>query len=204
MRNTMMNSRSRRNRQRGGAVQIILGIVGGVILLCVVVVVATVWAVKTFVHIEVSESGNGKRIEITTPFGELRVADAEEIAEELDLPVYPGARSGENGVSIRLGGRWLEKEGGLDVLAAEFRTRDSVDEVDAWYRERLSVKFERKEGEHIVLFDRNKDWPGEMDAEIDGIAYVDETSSRVRAVTITKKGFRTEIGMFEIRKAERQ
>src|SRR3970040_1689134 len=45
-------------------------------------------------------------------------------------------------------GRVEEKEGGLNMVAASFRTRDPFDQVDAWYREQLGPDFTRETG-HI-------------------------------------------------------
>lgn len=194
----------RRGRERGGAPQVILAVVAGIILLVVAVVAATLWLATNFFQVEITESDDGQQVKISTPFGELNVEGAEAVAGRLKLPVYPGAEPEDEGVSVRFHASFGDKEGGFSAAGAEFQTYDSLDRVDAWYREQLGPEFERKQGRHVRLVSRNHSWGGEMDMDINGIGYVAETGSRVRGIILEQKGSRVEIGLFEFREAERQ
>jgi hypothetical protein len=154
--------------------------------------------------VEIIKSDDGQQVKISTPFGELNVEGAEAVASRLKLPIYPNAEPEDEGASVRFHASFGDKEGGFSAAGAEFRTGDSIEEVDAWYREQLGPEFERKQGHNVRLFSREHDWGGEMDMDINGIGYVAETGSRVRGVILEQKGSRVEIGLFEFREAERQ
>ena len=197
-----MNSRIHScTAERGTALQVILGIIAGVVVLVMLVVAVTIWAVRNFVEIEISETSDGTRVEVSTPFGEMTVSDAEIEAEDLGLPLYPGAELEDGGGTFSLRGRTGDDVKGLTVRGAEYRVRASLDEVDEWYREQLGSEFKRHEGEEIDLFD-GKDWPGKIEFDSDDLVYVDESGSRVRGVVLEEHGTRVEIGMFELRKDE--
>ena len=201
----MSNRIFRRTNQRGaGPLEVILWMVGGLVLLVALVVAVSIWAVSSLVDVEVSETEDGKQVEISTPFGDLSIEGAESVASKLKLPVYPGAEPEDEGGSVRFRGRIGDEEGGFSARGAHFRTRDSLDEVDAWYREQLGSEYERKEGHQVVITGRHDGFPGDIDIEIDGVAYVVESRGRVRGVILEPKGSRVDIGLFELREARRQ
>ena len=199
-----MSQWRRSKGERGGALQVILAIIAGIILLVVAVVAVTIWAMSNFFSVEISDSGDGRQVKISTPFGELNVEGAEAVAGRLKLPIYPGAEPEDEGGSIRFRGSIGEEEGGLSIAGAEFRTFDSLEEVDAWYRKELGPEFERKEGRNINVVSRDHSWGGEMDMQINGIGYISETGSRVRGVILEAKGSRVKIGLFEFTEEQRQ
>jgi hypothetical protein len=199
-----MSNFLRRGREHGGAPQVILAIVAVIILLVVAVVAVTFWVAANYFQVEITESDDGQQVKISTPFGELNVEGAEAVAGRLKLPIYPNAEPEDEGGSVRFHASLGNEEGGFSAAGAGFRTDDSIEEVDAWYREQLGPEFERKEGRKVRLISHEHSWGGEVDMDIDGIGYVSETDSLVRGVVLEDKGTRVEIGLFEFREAERQ
>lgn len=190
-----------RTAERGTALQVILGIIAGVVVLVMLVVAVTVWAVRNFVDIEISETADGTRVEVTTPFGEMTVSDAEVEAEDLGLPLYPGAELEDGGGTFSLRGGTGDDVEGLTVRGAEYRVRATLEEVDEWYRNELGSEFKRHEGEEIDLFD-GKNWPGKIEFDMDDLVYLEESGSRVLGVALEEHGRRVDIGLFELRKDE--
>ncbi len=185
--------------ERGGTLQVILAIVGGIIALCVLV---AVWAVQRYVHIEVDDSGGEKRVEISTPFGGITVEEAEDAARDLKLPVYPGARPDDESASVRLWGEIGDEKGALDITVAKFHTRDSLEQVDAFYREQLGAEFKRQEGRISVR--AFKHWKGHSRVEFDGVLFADESATRMRGVGLEPKSSGVEITLFDVREEGEQ
>ena len=185
--------------ERGGTLQVILAIVGGIIALCVLV---AVWAVQRYVHIEVDDSGGEKRVEISTPFGGITVEEAEDAARDLKLPVYPGARPDDESASVRLWGEIGDEKGALDITVAKFHTRDSLEQVDAFYREQLEAEFKRQEGRISVR--AFKHWKGHSRVEFDGVLFADESATRMRGVGLEPKSSGVEITLFDVREEGEQ
>ena len=196
----MTASISRFRTERGGAGKVILGIIGGLIALVVMVVLITIWAVRSYVDVEITEDEDGTSVAITTPFGEMSVSEANATPEDLGLPLYPDAEADGDGGTFRVRGGGDDVEG-ITFRGSEFRVRADFDEVDEWYRKELSEDFQRKEGEDIKLFNQ-RDWPGEIEVDIDGILYIRERGKRVSGVVLERHGRRVEIGLFEVRKDE--
>lgn len=189
-------------RQGGGALQIVLAIIGGIIVLCVLVAMVTVWAVGRFVRIEVADSGGEQRVEISTPFGGLTVEKAEDVARELKLPVYPDAWPDDESASVRLWGEIGDERGGLDITVAQFRTRASLEEVDRFYREQLGPEYRRKEGHVNIRAFRH--WRGKSEIEFDGVVFADESATRVRGVALEPRRSGVDIALFDIREEAEQ
>jgi hypothetical protein len=192
-----------RNSERGGALKIILGIIGGLILLCVVAAVVAVWAVRHYVKVEVERAGDVEKVQIRTPIGDLEVSKDEDAAKELRLPVYPGAVAGDGSASVRLRGRLWEDEGGLNVLTAEFRTEADFDDVDAWYRQQLGPDFTRQRG-RIGGVDSDGPWKITVEPGGDDVIYSREQEGRLRGVALGREAGDTTINLFDIGEARRQ
>ncbi len=87
------------------------------------------------VHEEKSADNQEKKVEIKTPFGDLKVNNQADV-KDTGLPVYPGARqvpgnehdSNSANVNISVG------DFGLRVVAVKFESDDSPDKVLAFYR----------------------------------------------------------------------
>ena len=188
---------SRFRSSRGGAGKVILGIIGGLIALVVLVVLVTVWVIRNYVVIEITENDDGTSVEISTPFGDLALSEANATPEDLGLPLYPGAEPTGDGGSVSFHGGEGEEVKGGSFRSGEFRVRAELDEVDEWYRAELGEEYERKEGDDIRVFNQ-RDWPGEVKIDIDGILYVRERGTRLSGVVLERHGRRVEISLFEV------
>lgn len=197
----------RRNSERGGALKVILAIIGGLILVCLLAAVVAVWAVRHYVKVEVERAGDVEKVQIRTPIGDLEVSKAEDAAKELRLPVYPGAEAGDDSGSVRLRGRLWEDEGGLNIVAAEFRTGADFDDVDAWYRQQLGPDFTRQKGRIGGRDEDERDdsrWKSIVKPGGDDVIYSREQEGRLRGVALGHEAGDTTIGLFEITQARRQ
>ena len=188
--------------ERGSTLQVVLAIIGGIIALCVLVALVAVWAVQRYVHIEVDDSGGEKRVEISTPFGGITVEKAGDVARDLKLPVYPGARSDDDSASVRLWGEIGDERGALDITVAKFHTRDSLEQVDQFYRQQLGAEYKRQEGRISVR--AFKHWKGHTRVEFDGVLFADESATRMRGVGLEPKSSGVEITLFDVREESEQ
>ena len=191
--------------ERGGALQVVLIVLGAIVLIVALVVLAAVVMVNRFVKVEVNRGEESKRVAVHTPFGEFVAEKSEDAAKKLKLPVYPGAEPDEQAVSLKLWGRVEEEEGGLNMVAASFRSRDPFDQVDAWYREQLGPDFTRETG-HIRGGERKRGGEWEIQVEPGGsdVLYKFERQGRVRAVGLSREFERVKIGLFELVEARAQ
>lgn len=91
-------------------------------------------------HVEKTTNGDGKDVKIETPFGGMKVKTNEaDVLSNIDLPAYPGAVAVNKDdkdhhsadVDMSFGGFTLR------VKAADYRTDDSPDKVEAFYRNGL-------------------------------------------------------------------
>jgi hypothetical protein len=90
-------------------------------------------------QVDAHDKGNGKEVRIATPFGGLHVTTNDaEVLQEIGLPGYPGAQAvkkdkdnGSADVNMSFGSFQLR------VKAASYRTSDSPDKVEAFYRNEL-------------------------------------------------------------------
>lgn len=190
--------------ERGGALKIVLLVLGGVLLPVIVAVATAVWAVKRYAQLNVHSTADSKHVEISTPFGELRVDKAEDVAGRLKFPVYPGAQARGDSASVKLHGRAGEEEGGLDITVAEFLTSDSLQQVDAFYRKQLGSDYKREEGRVDATVEKKERWRTRINVETNGVSYTKETEGRVRGVAFEPQGAEVKIALFEIWEAQRQ
>jgi len=193
----------RTRSQKGGALGTILAIIGGLVLACVVVALIVLWFVSRYVRVDVRDTAGATRVEIETPFGGLKVRAAEDIAAELNLPVYPGAWAADKSASINLWGGKGDREEGVDIAVAQFRTDEPLDKVDAWYRKQLGPEFKREHGREIdvKLGARRR----RIHARGEGVAYVLERDGRTRGVALEPtSGGRVKITLFDVWEARGQ
>jgi hypothetical protein len=194
-----------RRSERGGALQVVLIVLGVIVLIVALVVLAAVVMVKRFVKIEVDRDGGEKRVAVHTPFGEFTAEKSEDAVKKLKLPVYPGAEPDEEAVSLKLWGRVKDEEGGLNMVAASFRSRDSFDQVDAWYRRQLGTDFIRETG-RITGGERKNggEWQIRVEPGGSDVLYKFERQGRVRAVGLSREFSWVKIGLFELVEARPQ
>ena len=90
------------------------------------------------IRTEKDANGEEKKVQIDTPFGGLHVNTDQTTAADLGLPVYPGAEQVKaddkhKSADVHLGfGDWE-----LRVRAVSYATRDSQDQVIAFYKKAL-------------------------------------------------------------------
>jgi hypothetical protein len=115
-------------KKSGGALKIVL-IVLGVLLLLFVIGIASVVGIGIYfakqAKIHQGPDGNTK---IETPFGNIEADDPAKTAEKMGIDVYPGAEPVKNG-----GGS--VSFGAFSAGSAMFETGDSVEQVAAFYKE---------------------------------------------------------------------
>lgn len=90
------------------------------------------------VQVDKDSNGQEKTVQVDTPFGGVHVNTDQTTASDLGLPVYPGAvvvkGQGEHkSADVHMGfGEWQ-----LRVKAVSYETRDSRDQVEAFYKKAL-------------------------------------------------------------------
>jgi hypothetical protein len=127
----------RANRRRGGA---LAGILLVVLILGVLAVAALVSTGLFIAHnVRVTEKTAHGETTIETPFGTMRVRESPRFdAKRLGLPVYPGAVREEDSRKLAsLHFDFGERHKEFAVMAAAYRTSDSVDRVTEFYRHEL-------------------------------------------------------------------
>lgn len=206
-----MTFKHRKASERGGALQVVLIILGVLVLLILLAAVIAFWALKNYVKVEVERSGDVKQVEIQTPFGDLEIRKAENVAEQLRLPVYPGATPGEDSGAVRLRARMGEAEGGFSILAADFHSEASFDDVDAWYREKLGAEYNREvgtiESDGNVTVDAqgsHREWGVRVKPGGNDVLYSRQSGGRLRGVALKHEAGRVKIGLFEFSELRRQ
>ena len=192
-------------KQRGGAAQNFLFVLGILILLGILAVLAGLWAVREFVRVEVERTGPAKSVSIRTPIGDLEVRKAEDVAEQLKLPIYPGAVPEEDSASVRLRGRLWEEEGGLDIIAAKFVSDHDFTSVESWYRQQLGPDFKRETGRlGGARTKTGTDWKIRVEPGGDDVIFTQEREGRLRGVGLGREAGKVTIALFQITEASQQ
>lgn len=175
--------------QRNNLLWWLLGLlVAGIVILGVGGVLAARFFLRS-VHV------SQDRVEVQTPIGEIKVA--KNVAADPGLPVYPGAAMVEPGATVEL---TAPNDEGIHVTAAHYRTSDTLEKVDAWYREHLGPEFER---EGAGKAERKKNIFG-IQVKSDDVAFISEKNDLVRVVAIEKRMAGVEIALARIGKRETQ
>jgi hypothetical protein len=117
-------------QKSGGALKVILLVVGGIFLLFILVFVVAVsgaYYLARKSHIE--QGPQGAKVE--TPFGTVEATkdDAEKIAAKLGIEVYPGARALPGAASVTLGS--------MHSATAMYESDDSAEKVAEFYRKQF-------------------------------------------------------------------
>ena len=90
------------------------------------------------VHVDKGANGEDKNVQVDTPFGGVHVNTDQTTATDLGLPVYPGAvvvkgQGDHKSADVHMGfGQWQ-----LRVKAVSYETRDSKEQVEAFYKKAL-------------------------------------------------------------------
>ncbi len=97
------------------------------------------WVAGCRVHTEKGANGEDKNVQVDTPFGGIHVNTDQTTAEDLGLPVYPGAKvvadnENDRSADVHMGfGEWE-----LRVKVVNYGTPDSEDKVTAFYKKALT------------------------------------------------------------------
>ena len=147
-----------------------------------------------FLAREVQVIHTGDTVTVRTPAGEVKVTKG---GDDTGLPEYPGARLTEPGATVG-----IEAPNGEEasVIVAKYRTDDPLDQVDAWYKERLGPDFDR---EGPGKMDRKKTIFGTEIRSTD-IAYLDDKEEIKKVVALRRSGAGTEIILIRIAQSEPQ
>jgi len=168
----------------------VVGIIGGCIAL--LLVLGLVIAAVVMRHVNVREQG--KKVEIETPVGSIRVnSDAD---HPTGLPVYPGAnRIKSEGANVELS----SKDGqAVGVGVESYATADNLEKVSAWYVQKLGPSYHREKPGHGTHFVHGED---KSDADI---VYVNDSGDGARIVALKAKSPGVEIYLVRAGKKEVQ
>jgi hypothetical protein len=132
-----MSHNHRAHRQHGGALAAIMLTVLILGTLTIAGLVATALYVAS--NVRVAEGTRRREATVETPFGDVHVRESAAFdARRMGVPVYPGAvrrRDRHKLASVHLDFGDQHKE--FSVVAAEYRTYDSVDKVVEFYHHQL-------------------------------------------------------------------
>jgi hypothetical protein len=174
--------------KRNDAVLWIIAIVAGGF---VVLVLGGLLVASMFIR-RVHVNDSGKQVEIETPAGSLRV-NGEQV-HSTGLPVYPGAEPVKSeGAALELS---AATGAALGIATEKYSTSDDLDQVSAWYQQKLGPGYKREEHgsaghrEHVS-----------SDADV---AFVYEKGDTNRIVALRKKSEGVEIELLSIGKKEVQ
>ncbi len=119
----------------------ILWVILGVLLFAGVLLFSGIYIFSRYflqqVTLDIRNTRGDKSVTIQTPAGSLAVDKGELTEQQLGLPIYPGAqRRTREGGTISLE---VPSEKSVRVVAAEFESPDSLEQVSAFYRRRLGA-----------------------------------------------------------------
>jgi hypothetical protein len=170
----------------------VLGIFGAAIMIVIVGGIVTAGYFVRNIHVD----EKAQKLEVSTPAGKVTL-HATDSVKTVGLPIYPGAELAESGGGIEV---TAPNDKSVAVTGVSYRTPDSPEKVDAWYRAQLGPDFER----HLPG-ERPGKWNIQgVDLEKGDIAYIAEGEGLMRIVAIKKISDGTKIGMARLGKQESQ
>jgi hypothetical protein len=144
-------------RSSSNLLAIVLLSVALIIVACALAVWVGLRFIAHNVQVHMSQdSGEQKEVSIKTPFGGIEVNKAKDVSEAaLGLPIYPGSSriKDSDSASVNIG---LPDDQSVRILAAKFRTADSLEKVKNFYHDRLSsqvTKYREKDDEGKTVFE---------------------------------------------------
>ncbi len=178
--------------KKSNALWWIVGVLGALVVLAGIggLLVAT-YVVKS---IRVQETHSGKKVEISTPVGDIRVSEGPG-KDTTGLPVYPGASPTESAAKVEVNVPYEKQVG---VAVAKYQTSDPLEKVEQWYREHLSADFKLEQHGKLVGSARLKGFH----ADRYDLAYVSEQGDLARVVALKRAGTGSEIAL--VRAGERE
>ncbi len=178
--------------KKRNAVWWILGVLGLVVVL--VGIGGLLLATYVVKNIHIQEARSGKKVEISTPAGQIRVSEGPG-KDTTGLPVYPGASPIESAARVEVN---VPGEKQVGVALAKYQTPDSLEKVEQWYRAHLSADFKREQHGTLVGSARLKGFH----IEEYKVGYVSEQGDLARVVALKRARTGSEIAL--VRAGERE
>jgi len=162
---------------KGGssALKVILVIVGVIVLIGVLgMVTCGIVIHRAIKSAHVSQKGDNVKVE--TPFGNMETStDPEQTAKDLGVEIYPGA-------DLRKEGTASVTFGSLHTVTANFESKDSVDKVCDFYRQKFpSAQVASSDQTHCSIVSGDKGTSTTISVQSSG------DGSRFTIVSMTKK-----------------
>jgi hypothetical protein len=140
------------------------------------------------VDVKKGDQGEGKKVDIKTPVGDLHVGNDVDV-HDTGLPVYPGARKKEkkedgeeNGANVNIATSFF----GVKVVAVEYLSDDPPSKVVEYYKDQLKKKFgnvlECHTTKHGDNFDIHQD-----DDESDGLKCEEKSGNNIELKVGTRE-----------------
>jgi hypothetical protein len=142
------------------------------------------------IHVDKGSNGEDKNVQIDTPFGGMHVNTDQTTAADIGLPLYPGAEAVQGhdknkSADVHMGfGEWQ-----LRVRAASFQTKDSRDQVVAFYEQAMGKKY----GD-VIVCDHNQA-VGTPTVTSEGLSCNDEKNPQVNM----DNGYNSRGGGYEVK-----
>ncbi len=160
----------------------------GVLVAAVVILGLGAFLAVRFLAREVQVIRTGDTVTLATPAGELKVSKG---GDETGLPEHPAAKLTEPGASITIEAASGEE---AEVTVAKYRTDEPLDQVDAWYQQRLGPDFER---EGAGKMERKKSVFG-VEIRSDDVVFLNDKEGLKQFVALRRAGAGTEIILIRI------
>jgi hypothetical protein len=125
--------------QRGGA---LAGVLAAFLILAALAVVGVFLAgvyVAQNIHVEKTRTSKGETVQVDTPIGSMRVQEHKKLDPKLiGVPIYPNAiREDDDNHAASVDFSFDSGHKEFTILAANYSTADSIDQVKQYYRRQL-------------------------------------------------------------------
>jgi hypothetical protein len=181
----------------------------------ITLLLSTILVAGCNLNLKKNEGENGKKVEITSNLGDLKVNTQEVDPKATGLSVYPGSRPkertrhDENQANVNINTPWF----GLKVVAVTYLTDDSPEKVWEFYKKDMSqygkplecrpgspdLKLEKKNEDDLVCHDdgRSNGRRGRrgVSLSVDEMELKVGTDSRQRIVAVKRNGSGTEYSL---------
>ncbi len=172
----------------------LLWVLGGCGVAVVLVSIIIIVSIRMFVRSHVKMGSNGD-VDISLGGASLHAGQV----KDLGLPIYPGAETmSGRGVEITAPGQQPGQQAGVSM--AIYMSSDSIEKVDAWYREKLGKDYTREMGDEHQVTVGGKALPLENGA----IAYVSGNENNMTMISLTTSEGKTQIFMMRVGGTERK
>jgi hypothetical protein len=164
--------------QGGGALKVILIVVGVVVLFGAISIASiAIFAVHTFKSRNTHIHQDGDNVKVDTPFGSVETTkDPAEAARNLGVDLYPGAEVSKNGAATAT-------FGGMHTASLTSESTDSVDQVSAFYKAKFPTAMVSTSGANrCSIISNNKQSMVTINIQADG------NKTKIQITNVTKSG----------------